>query len=255
MAKPIITTDEQAKELLAALSSFYSVPVMPISRYCEALRTWQRALDERAGRIRAELYPGIDGDSKDPATVEAYDLFKKEQKPEDFYATARAENREVTKREYQRMDLAQCMSMSDSVGDVFLQISKSNLLARLLYAGEKLRSKMCPEHKGKWSGIEFSDTRCPHGCQLTGWIQEPEDKGTPLPGVQAVRLVPTGKKDEVTVIKDVTGEVLGQAKIVPFSKPIEKSPLYCEHANEVPQTCPCPPDCYCKDHTCKERPL
>lgn len=253
MVRPIITTDEQANELLAALSSFYGVPVMPISRYCEALRTWQRSLDERVNRIRAELYPGIDGDSKDPATVEAYDQFKKEQKPEDFFATARAENRQITEREYQRMDLAQYMSISDSVGDVFLQIGKSNLLARLLYVGEKLRTQMCPEHKGKWSGVEFSDTRCPHGCQLTGWIQEPGDKGTPLPGVQAIRLVPTGNEGEVTVIKDVTGEILGQAKMV-VPAPVEKSPIFCEHANEVPQACPCPPDCYCKDPTCKGRP-
>lgn len=35
---------------------------------------------------------------------------------------------------------------------------------------------------------------------------------------------------------------------------MEKSPIYCEHANECPQTCPCPPDCYCKDHSCKTRP-
>jgi hypothetical protein len=30
-----------------------------------------------------------------------------------------------------------------------------------------------------------------------------------------------------------------------------KSAVYCEHANEVPQVCPCLPDCYCKSHTCK----
>lgn len=27
--------------------------------------------------------------------------------------------------------------------------------------------------------------------------------------------------------------------------------MHCEHANEVPQTCPCPPNCYCKNHTCR----
>lgn len=32
-----------------------------------------------------------------------------------------------------------------------------------------------------------------------------------------------------------------------------KSALYCEHANECPQTCPCPDDCYCKEHTCRPR--
>jgi predicted ATPase len=27
--------------------------------------------------------------------------------------------------------------------------------------------------------------------------------------------------------------------------------MFCDHANEVPQTCPCAPDCYCRTHTCK----
>jgi AAA domain len=27
--------------------------------------------------------------------------------------------------------------------------------------------------------------------------------------------------------------------------------MFCEHANEVPVSCPCPPDCYCKTHSCK----
>lgn len=29
--------------------------------------------------------------------------------------------------------------------------------------------------------------------------------------------------------------------------------MFCEHANEVPQTCRCPSNCYCKRHTCKQR--
>ncbi len=32
-----------------------------------------------------------------------------------------------------------------------------------------------------------------------------------------------------------------------------KSPIYCNHANEVPVVCPCDDDCYCKEHTCKPR--
>ena len=35
--------------------------------------------------------------------------------------------------------------------------------------------------------------------------------------------------------------------------PDRENPLFCEHANEVPQTCPCAPDCYCKDRTCRYR--
>lgn len=33
-----------------------------------------------------------------------------------------------------------------------------------------------------------------------------------------------------------------------------KNPIFCDHANEVPVCCPCGPDCYCKDHTCKSNP-
>ena len=29
-------------------------------------------------------------------------------------------------------------------------------------------------------------------------------------------------------------------------------PVLCEHANEVPGECNCPPNCYCKSHTCKK---
>jgi len=31
-----------------------------------------------------------------------------------------------------------------------------------------------------------------------------------------------------------------------------QSPIYCDHANESPLNCPCPPDCYCKNHSCKK---
>lgn len=33
-----------------------------------------------------------------------------------------------------------------------------------------------------------------------------------------------------------------------------KGPELCEHANEVPSVCPCPPDCYCMAHTCRTWP-
>lgn len=31
------------------------------------------------------------------------------------------------------------------------------------------------------------------------------------------------------------------------------SPVFCEHANEMPARCPCDSDCYCKDHSCRAR--
>lgn len=54
-----------------------------------------------------------------------------------------------------------------------LAVSKSCLLDRLIYGGEELRTKKCPEHDGHWSGCSFL-AECPHGCSfganLTGWI-------------------------------------------------------------------------------------
>lgn len=52
-------------------------------------------------------------------------------------------------------------------------IEKSNLLARLLYAGEPLRTRMCPEHKGRWNGNAML-TGCSHHCDGTGWLPEDE---------------------------------------------------------------------------------
>lgn len=32
-------------------------------------------------------------------------------------------------------------------------------------------------------------------------------------------------------------------------------PFLCEHPNENPNTCPCDPECYCRQHHCKDKPL
>jgi hypothetical protein len=53
-----------------------------------------------------------------------------------------------------------------------IDIRKSNLLARLLLGGEKLRTKKCPIHKGHWS-VGFG--HCEHDCDPTGFLREPED--------------------------------------------------------------------------------
>lgn len=57
----------------------------------------------------------------------------------------------------------------DQLRNIERDIRKSNLLARLLYSGEKLRTRECPEHKGEWFGL-----KCDHGCGGTGWLPEPE---------------------------------------------------------------------------------
>jgi hypothetical protein len=52
--------------------------------------------------------------------------------------------------------------------------AKSNLLYRLLYLGQPLRTEKCPIHDGHWAGCPAPDDYCPHGCTVagntTGWI-------------------------------------------------------------------------------------
>jgi hypothetical protein len=59
-----------------------------------------------------------------------------------------------------------------------LAIHKSCLLDRLIYAREPLRTEMCPEHKGKWSGCVWEKLEC--GCQfgsnVTGWLMPPNQQ-------------------------------------------------------------------------------
>lgn len=62
---------------------------------------------------------------------------------------------------------------------VLRQISKSNFLDRLIYQGEKKRTRMCPVHKGTWSGLQGDSWDiCLHGCDKTGWLPEEDDPQT-----------------------------------------------------------------------------
>src|SRR5260370_17317421 len=59
-----------------------------------------------------------------------------------------------------------------------VDIRKSNLLGRLLYAKEPLRTRMCPLHKGHWNGQAMLLQKCHLLCDGTGWLRErPEDGG------------------------------------------------------------------------------
>jgi hypothetical protein len=57
-------------------------------------------------------------------------------------------------------------------------IAKSNLLYRLLYLGERLRTEPCPRHRGVWSGYKDSAPFCDCqylesgtvGFDVTGWL-------------------------------------------------------------------------------------
>lgn len=72
------------------------------------------------------------------------------------------------------------LKVGESAQFVFLQIIKSNLLARVLYGGQEVRTVPCPVHKGRWSGCAIaSETECKGACMdgsnVTGWL--PEKKG------------------------------------------------------------------------------
>jgi hypothetical protein len=57
---------------------------------------------------------------------------------------------------------------------VRLDVTKSNLLYRLLYLGETFRTEPCPVHKGEWSGCVGPEQACPHcmsGINVTGWVK------------------------------------------------------------------------------------
>lgn len=56
---------------------------------------------------------------------------------------------------------------------VSVMASKSNLLYRLIYLRQPLRTEKCPEHQGHWSG--YDDPRgkpcaCCVGYDITGWL-------------------------------------------------------------------------------------
>ena len=67
--------------------------------------------------------------------------------------------------------------VDDAWGPIQLVLMKSNLAARLVYGGEKVRETPCPKHKGRWSGCVWGDAACIEGCMwgsnVTGWLPEP----------------------------------------------------------------------------------
>lgn len=56
-------------------------------------------------------------------------------------------------------------------------LSKSSMLDRLIYGGEKLRTEKCPDpkHAGVWQGLDDMSHICLHGCGNTGWLPQPDD--------------------------------------------------------------------------------
>ena len=168
-------TDDEAKAMLAALSEHYKCPVMPVDRYCEALRVWQSALSSRFVRKLGECFPILvrsDADQNTNEAIESRALYSEVlrlHKENRLYSAVELRN---DPRLYEFGRLAEMSEEIERVGSVFLQISNSNLLWRLIYQGEELRKEMCPVHKGTWSGYGFDEPycECQHGFDITGWL-------------------------------------------------------------------------------------
>lgn len=96
----------------------------------------------------------------------------------EYCAAFRIWNEELHERHARRKgtDEEQYDGWVKDLGTIRLQVSKSNFLWRLIYLGEKKRTRMCPEHKGGWFGLQ-GDTHniCLHGCDKTGWLPEDDD--------------------------------------------------------------------------------
>lgn len=171
---------DDAEDMLEKLAAHYGEPVQPVSRYCASLRLWQRALHERAERALLALAPDLVDEKDSSRQFEIRSAIDKEVRKAE---TGRDQEGELPsgKRAQQLRELGIFRRQAYQVDSVFLDISKSNLLYRLLYCGEKLREEMCPEHKGEWNGQAMLDG-CKHGCHGTGWLSSvPVDKSvTPI---------------------------------------------------------------------------
>lgn len=66
---------------------------------------------------------------------------------------------------------AQGKDYAEHLMHIEIDIRKSNLLYRLLYLREPLRTRRCPIHDGHWDGQAML-RGCEHGCDGTGWLRE-----------------------------------------------------------------------------------
>ena len=125
-------TDTEAEAMLVQLTKHYRQPVLPLSRVCEALKSWAKC-------IRANQKP--------PLILEGRG------------AEGQHGNR-----------------YADVLNKIALDVEKSGLLYRLLFLGEKVRTRMCPTHKGHMSTsiwCNVSDETCE--CQGSGWLPNGPD--------------------------------------------------------------------------------
>lgn len=122
-------------------------PQVPVSRFCESLKAWAAAVaeTERGQAVAANA-----------GHLVAFG-------PERDQRLAR---------------------VPELVAELQLPMMKSNLLYRLIYLGEPLRTTRCPTHQGRWSGCSWGERPCdcqkvrlPDGrvvydMNVTGWLLE-----------------------------------------------------------------------------------
>jgi len=111
-------SDDEAKMMLERLTKHFNCQVMPVNKYCDALRVWANCI---------------------------LDLYE-----------------ETLSGHKQGSDYCEYLYR------IITDIEKSNLLWRLIYNGEELRTEKCPKHEGRWSGYSFEG--CVYGCGETGWL-------------------------------------------------------------------------------------
>ncbi len=69
-------------------------------------------------------------------------------------------------------------SIAEAFETIHLAVYKSNLLFRLIYGGEKLRTEKCPIHQGRWSGcVPDPCPICAFDSDVTGWKRHELTKG------------------------------------------------------------------------------
>jgi hypothetical protein len=151
---------EEAERMLVRLRGHFNQTVMPVERYCNALRTWQKVIQEKVEDLTTELFPGIRGPKDSLETRAAQEEYK-----------AEVEGKALFRREGVE-EIWHFQGVSQDLAKVSFLVAKSSFLARAIYGGEKFRTRKCPLHRGSWSGVPFSAADCEHNCDLTGWIRE-----------------------------------------------------------------------------------
>lgn len=152
-------TDAEVAEMLAKLKAHFHEPVMPVSEYCSAIKTWFRAIEA--------LNNG--DDTKNPESRQGHTYWR-------------------------------------FLRSIEIDIRKSNLLYRMIYHGDPLRSEKCPEHQGHWDGQAQMLLGCTYGCGGTGWLLLPEQKWERIVFLQ--EHLKSTFDDLVTLVQEVPPECM-----------------------------------------------